>query len=327
MTTERIEKTERLLNLTLALLATRKPMTKNEIFAQIPGYSGSAEAMERMFERDKDELRDLGIIVEVLPTDIYFEDEFGYQIIPRDFFLPELTLSFEESLWLALATNVISDLGPHDDARKGLQKLLTFGDGNLDEILEMGNATRFHIPINDSFERIWRAINEKRLLGFDYLLPDNHRKREVAPIMLTSRVGIWYLVAKEIDDNVVKTFRIDRMREISPLAKTSHSNPLPEDFVLDQFLSRFKGDLFESITLKLHKDLPTDHPLVAQAHSHSHKRDGHLSIGDTIVIKEIDQNHALEMILWAGSAVEVLEPIELRERIITILKQIVEVHS
>jgi len=98
---ERIDKTERLLNLTLALLATKRPMTKAEIFEQIPGYSGNPESMERMFERDKDELRDLGVTVEVLPTDAYFNDEQGYQIIPRDFFLEDISFTYEESLWLA----------------------------------------------------------------------------------------------------------------------------------------------------------------------------------------------------------------------------------
>lgn len=127
MSAERIDKTERLLNLTLALLATKRPMTKAEIFEQIPGYSGSPESMERMFERDKDELRDLGVTVEVLPTDAYFNDEQGYQIIPRDFFLEDISFTYEESLWLAIATNLLHEASPKAGARQGLQKLITVG--------------------------------------------------------------------------------------------------------------------------------------------------------------------------------------------------------
>lgn len=59
------QKTERLINLTLALLATKRYLTKSEIFRVVAGYSGSAETMERMFERDKDELRSMGIEIEV----------------------------------------------------------------------------------------------------------------------------------------------------------------------------------------------------------------------------------------------------------------------
>ena len=50
-------KAERLINLVMALLATRRYLSKSEIFESIPGYSGLAETMERMFERDKDDLR------------------------------------------------------------------------------------------------------------------------------------------------------------------------------------------------------------------------------------------------------------------------------
>ena len=54
-------KSERLVNLVIALLATKRYLTKSEIFRTIEGYEGSSESMERMFERDKDELRALGI--------------------------------------------------------------------------------------------------------------------------------------------------------------------------------------------------------------------------------------------------------------------------
>ena len=56
------QKTERLINLTLALLSSKRYLTKSEIFKNVAGYSGSAETMERMFERDKDDLRNLNIL-------------------------------------------------------------------------------------------------------------------------------------------------------------------------------------------------------------------------------------------------------------------------
>jgi len=71
------QKTERLINLTLALLATKRYLTKSEIFSTVAGYTGSPETMERMFERDKDELRELGIEIEVGGLDPLFEDDQG----------------------------------------------------------------------------------------------------------------------------------------------------------------------------------------------------------------------------------------------------------
>ena len=59
------EKNERLVNLTIALLATKKYLTKAQIFKLVEGYDGSNEAADRMFERDKEELRALGIDIEI----------------------------------------------------------------------------------------------------------------------------------------------------------------------------------------------------------------------------------------------------------------------
>ena len=73
-------KSERLVSLTIALLATKRFLTKNEIFNSIEGCEGEADAKERMFERDKEDLRNLGITIEVGSFDPLFEDEAGYRI-------------------------------------------------------------------------------------------------------------------------------------------------------------------------------------------------------------------------------------------------------
>ena len=78
-------KTERLVNLTIALLATKRYITKSEIFRTVDGYEGSDESKERMFERDKDDLRNLGIEIEVGSFDPLFEDESGYRIKPENY--------------------------------------------------------------------------------------------------------------------------------------------------------------------------------------------------------------------------------------------------
>ena len=86
------QKTERLINLTLALLATNRYLTKSEIFKSVTGYNGSPETMERMFERDKDELRNMGVEIEVKGLDPLFEDDQGYLIRTETFQLMEMNL-------------------------------------------------------------------------------------------------------------------------------------------------------------------------------------------------------------------------------------------
>jgi proteasome accessory factor B len=98
-------KTERLVNLTMALLGTKRFMTKAEIFRRVAGYSGNPETKERMFERDKDDLRSLGIEIEVSTHDAYFEDEVGYRIRPEAFQIHE-NFDAEELGLISLSLNL-----------------------------------------------------------------------------------------------------------------------------------------------------------------------------------------------------------------------------
>jgi len=91
-------KTERLLNLVICLLYTRMPLSKAKIRSFVPQYGTTAsdEAFNRMFERDKDELRDLGIPLVTEAFDPLFEDEPGYRIDRRDYALPEISFAADE---------------------------------------------------------------------------------------------------------------------------------------------------------------------------------------------------------------------------------------
>src|SRR5689334_25021005 len=91
-------KTERLLNLVICLLSTRRPLTKAQIRQAVPQYAEntSTEAFERMFERDKDELRDLGIPLATSFEDPLFEDEVGYRVDRDAYALPEVSFEPDE---------------------------------------------------------------------------------------------------------------------------------------------------------------------------------------------------------------------------------------
>ena len=86
-----VPKSERLLNLLIMLLVQRRYVAKERIREIL--YPGSSDdAFEKMFERDKEELRSLGVPIEVGSLDAYFDDEPGYRIRPDEFALPEISL-------------------------------------------------------------------------------------------------------------------------------------------------------------------------------------------------------------------------------------------
>ena len=102
-------KTERLINLTLALLATKRYLKKSEILTNVQGYEGTQEAKERMFERDKDDLRSLGIEIEVGDLDVFFEDEPGYRIPQKSYELNVPNLTGRELALLSIASSYWND--------------------------------------------------------------------------------------------------------------------------------------------------------------------------------------------------------------------------
>ncbi|BCK72352.1 hypothetical protein Srufu_063050 [Streptomyces libani subsp. rufus] len=72
-----IAKAERLMNLALCLLGTRRPLTKRELRSSIEAYieASSDDSFNRMFERDKDDLRELGLVIETVEG---IEGDIGY---------------------------------------------------------------------------------------------------------------------------------------------------------------------------------------------------------------------------------------------------------
>ncbi|MGA0108151.1 MAG: WYL domain-containing protein, partial [Candidatus Nanopelagicales bacterium] len=75
-------KTERQLDLLFILLNSSRPLSREVIRSKIEEYRNqeNQDSFERMFERDKDELRAVGIPIETKSLDPLFDDEFGYEL-------------------------------------------------------------------------------------------------------------------------------------------------------------------------------------------------------------------------------------------------------
>jgi proteasome accessory factor B len=95
-------RTERLLSIVVLLLSTRRYLTAEEIRRAVIGYPDQDEAFKRMFERDKEELRELGIPLEMRPVSP-LDDEQGYRIPRQDYELPEIHLTAGEAAVLGIA--------------------------------------------------------------------------------------------------------------------------------------------------------------------------------------------------------------------------------
>ena len=228
------QKTERLINLTLALLATKRHLTKSEIFKAVAGYSGSPETMERMFERDKDELRSLGIEIEVKGIDPLFEDEQGYLIRSETFQLSENEFTKEELLYLTMAANLWHDSALGSDSKAALLKIQSLS-GPIESDAVNTPAVRDSESaalLSSAFE----AIDTEQLIKFGY----KGKERTAQPFGLYTKDGFWYLVARE--ETEIKSFKLLRIEGKIVKEGKAGSFKKPPEFDLIKFLSNSRSE-------------------------------------------------------------------------------------
>ncbi|MEO3810160.1 WYL domain-containing protein [Sphaerisporangium sp. B11E5] len=203
-------KTERLLNLVICLLATRRPLSAEQIRHAVPGYdSGNDEAFQRMFERDKNELREIGIPIEVHRDP--WEDEPGYRIVRQSYELPEITLEPDEAAVLGLAAQVWQRATLAEAASGALLKLRAAGVQTDEEAagpLELRVDTR-----DPAFPALWEAVRDRRAVRFDYRTAGSEvvLTRTVEPWGVVSRRGRWYVVGHDHERRAPRVFRLSRI--------------------------------------------------------------------------------------------------------------------
>lgn len=205
-------KTERLLNLVIALLYTRQPMSKSRIRTAVPQYAASSdEAFDRMFERDKDELRDLGIPLRTEVIDPFFDDETGYRIDRREYALPEIAFEADELAVIGVASRAWSQASLAGPAAQALRKLEASGI-TRDTSSVAGVEPLLHTN-EPSFEAARDAVLARRAVTFGYRrgAAGEVTQRHVHPWALTSWHGRWYLTGHDLDRDAPRVFRLDRI--------------------------------------------------------------------------------------------------------------------
>ncbi|GIH71572.1 helix-turn-helix transcriptional regulator [Sphaerimonospora thailandensis] len=202
-------KTERLLNLVICLLATHRPLSAEQIRHAVPGYDpDNDEAFQRMFERDKNELREIGIPLEVHKDP--WEDDPGYRIPREAYELPEITLEPDEAAVLGLAAQVWQRASLADAAGGALLKLRA--GGVRTDLAETPLELRLHTR-DPAFPTLWEAVRDRRVVTFDYRSAGSEAvlTRVVEPWGVVSRYGRWYVVGHDRDRDASRVFRLSRI--------------------------------------------------------------------------------------------------------------------
>jgi predicted DNA-binding transcriptional regulator YafY len=225
---------ERLLNLIIALLNTDRPWTAEEVRERIEGYGGEPnhEAFRRTFERDKEDLRKMGIPIETVTTDVFSEVPDGYIIPKTKYYLPNLELEPDELAALHLAAAAV--LGSREQAEAGLLKLSVGPDASP------GTGPRVLWSADVAAQQpllppLSAALMERAPVAFDYRpATGDPASREVEIYSLINRRGHWYVVGRDRGRDALRSFKVARIE--GELTRLDGTYEIPPDFRAEEKL-------------------------------------------------------------------------------------------
>jgi len=281
---DRISKTQRWLDLIAFLVGRKVPVEVDEIMEGVPAYAEkyseadetARQTVRRMFERDKDELKKLGIPIETVDFTINYGTEAvkAYRLSNRDFYLPYLKLMSEETPGAPSAppaghgqlhlssphVRVVHDALSHvswipssplkREADSALRKLTFDLSGSLRQpdfapvlYLDRPGAEEIRTRVRTLSD----ALLARKRVRFTYhgIVSGEDTERDVAPYGLLFQRGHWYLIGHDSTREAVRVFRIGRMEE--PRANTKAPKKpdyeIPGDFSLEEYRDRDAWEL------------------------------------------------------------------------------------
>jgi proteasome accessory factor B len=300
-------RTERLLNLVFVLTNAARPLPKARLHELVYHDSASTEAFERMFERDKEELRGMGVPIETVALDALSDEEQGYRLT-ADWRLPEVEFSVAELSVLAVAATAWENGCLAPAATTALRKLEAAGDAWAQPGLPVSPRVATGDP---AFPVILAAVNSRREVVFEYRRADGQiSHRRVHPFGLVQRHGRWYLAGADLERGSDRVFRLSRFVSAPRAVGPAGTFEVPADLRLDRFATQLSQEpATESAELLITPGACQE--LRRRATSVDSDQDG-----DRVVIDFRDTRSFSAALAAYGAAVQVLSPDHLRDAVI-----------
>ncbi|GAA2592448.1 helix-turn-helix transcriptional regulator [Streptomyces axinellae] len=325
-----IAKAERLMNLALCLLGARRPLTKRELRESIEAYvetfgsgesqAASEESFNRMFERDKDDLRELGLVIETVDN---LDGETGYVARRDSNRLPPITLDAAEATALGLAARVWQQARLAAAASGALQKLHAAGGMPGVTVPEQAgeraqSTLEPHIPAREAaFEPLMLACRDRRPVVFDYRKSNAARaeRRQVEPWTLECWRGHWYLAGYDRERQAERVFRLSRITSPVRSRAAAFTASVPDQVTVRETVERWAGESATG-TARIRLRSGSGYPLRARALTTRELDGGWEEL-------EIPYGHGLDAwLVEFGPDVVVLEPAELRADVVDRLRAV-----
>ena len=307
-----MRKLERLLNLTAVLLHTARPLTAGELREKVPGYPESDGAFHRAFERDKDDLRDLGIPIEIVAIPGTDPPADGYRISRTDYYLPDPGLDPDELAALQLAAAAV-----RLEDTSGPDTLWKLGGVSGDQVL----AVRAALPTHPNLGTLFDAVSSRSPVRFTY----RNQARTVHPYRIGFQLGHWYLRGYDLGREAPRVYRIDRISGAAEVDAPDAFEIPPDEQNAGGILPD-RWELGDDPPKVARVRIDANHAPLAMGHFQpehvvAHHDDGAIEVELTVTNREAFRTLVLSYLDHA----EVLEPPELRDDVVAWLRATVGV--
>lgn len=309
---------ERLVNLTIALLETRRPLTFEEIRRRTRYYpQPDASSARRMFERDKETLRSLGVPVETRQE--FGMDDPGYLIDRKRYELRDIDLTPEEVAALALAVGLA---GPAE----GALPLAKVAARAPDPAAIAGLPARIGLDIDVVGSPIATAVVERRVVQFGYRTADGREgSRTVEPYGIVRRRRAWYLVGRDRERGELRGFRLGRMLGDLAIMDEPAAFDVPSGVDLAEVIS---GPAVEPVAVELRASPAGRWAIEARGGRVIASDDPDLHGGAELLrIEDLDPLRDRAWLLGVSPDAAVVRPRELRDLIGAALESVVAAHG
>jgi proteasome accessory factor B len=311
-------KSERLMNLVICLLVSRGYVPKNRIRQVVGGYGDQSEStFERMFERDKDELRELGIPIETGSVDPFGDEEPGYRIQRAAFELPEISLEPDEAAVLGLAARVWQHASLAEATSRAMLKLRAAGvDTDTSALAAIEPRVAVEEP---AFWPLWEAVRDRQQVRFDYRkgpgLPATQRRLQ--PWSVLSWHGRWYVVGYDLDREDPRLFRLSRITgRVQKVGKPGSYEVPPSDEV--KAAAGALAPVRQAATARVRVRQGSGYGLRRRAHACHNGEDG----WDVLTVPFADAGVLAEELAGYGADVVAIEPADVRKRLVERLRSV-----
>jgi proteasome accessory factor B len=311
--------------LVICLLSTRRFLTAAQIAATVPGYEHDPddprdhEAFQRKFERDKAELRDLGVPLETGTASV-FDTEQGYRIARIEYALPDVHLEPDEAAAVGIAARLWQHAGLAAAASSGLAKLRAAGI-DVDPHATLGVEPV--VTVDPAFEPLTAAVRDRQAVAFDYRTPEDDAPatRRLQPWGVVCWRGRWYVVGHDLGRGAARCFRLSRI--VGRVRRSGRAGSYaPPEVDLISYVARWSG--------------PVERPgratvLVRPGRCAGIRRYAEEVApgpgGDRMVLRYADAEAMASWLVGYGADVRVLDPPEVREFVVKRLNEIAAAHG